>query len=77
MNYKIFKHNNTLYKVLRKIPEDQCNPRIYGINSTDWMKVLHVWKTWCRADHVLRTVEGDKVIYLLCETIQDAEIISE
>tara|TARA_R100001015_G_C4624410_1_gene182554 strand:- start:689 stop:922 length:234 start_codon:yes stop_codon:yes gene_type:complete len=77
MNYRIFKHNNKLYKVLREIPQSNCDPRLYGINSNDFMKVLHVWKEWCLADHVLRTAKGEEIVFLLCETIQEAEIISE
>ena len=74
MDKKIFYNGNEAYHVVRTISIDDCNPKRYGIDSSDdqsYMKVLQVWRNHHHCDHVLRN--GNE--FMLCRTIKDAEII--
>ena len=68
MNTRFFRHNDMLYLVLQEIPESKINDKKGDPN----LELLKVWRDWRGADHVLRLSHS----YLLCETIEDAEIIS-
>ena len=57
-----------LYLVLQEIPESKINDKKGNPN----LELLKAWRDWRGADHVLRLSHS----YLLCETIEDAEIIS-
>ncbi len=71
MKKEIYYHDNKSFLVLRKILLHQLDPKWYGINSNEWIKVLRVWKEHLNADHVLRI----KDTFLICEIIEDAKII--
>ena len=71
MKKEIYYHDNKAFLVLRKILLHQLDPKLYGINSNEWIKVLRVWKEHLNADHVLRI----KDTFLICEIIEDAKII--
>jgi hypothetical protein len=71
MKKEIYYHDNKAFLVLRKILLHQLDPKWYGINSNEWIKVLRVWKEHLNADHVLRI----KDTFLICEIIEDAKII--
>ena len=68
MNTRFFRHNDMLYLVLQEIPESKINDKKGDPN----LELLKAWRDWRGADHVLRLSHS----YLLCETIEDAEIIS-
>ena len=68
MNTRFFRHNDMLYLVLQEIPESKINDKTGNPN----LELLKAWRDWRGADHVLRLSHS----YLLCETIEDAEIIS-
>ena len=68
---EIFYNNNKAYLILRRLSEYDLDPKIYGINSNDRLKVLKAWLEWHGGDHALK--KGDE--YLICETIEDAEVI--
>ena len=67
MNTRFFRHNDMLYLVLQEIPESKINDKKGDPN----LELLKAWRDWRGADHVLRLSPS----YLLCETIEDAEII--
>ena len=48
------------------------NPRQYGIDSDDYLKVLKAWKEWLGGDHVLKNNDE----FWICETIKHAEIVN-
>ena len=62
---RLYKHNDSLYKVLREI-------RI-NIFPPDQMDKVKEFRDLIDADHVLQS----QTHFIFCETIQDAEIITE
>ena len=68
MNTRFFRHNDMLYLVIQEIPESKINDKKGDPN----LELLKAWRDWRGADHVLRLSHS----YLLCETIEDVEIIS-
>ena len=62
---RLYKHHDILYVVLREI-------RLTRFEGMD-MEVVKEFRDFLGADHVLRT----QTHFLFCETIQDAEIITE
>ena len=71
MKKEIYYHDSKAFLVLRKIHLHQLNPKWYGINSDDWLRVLKAWKEHLGADNVLRV----KDTFLICERIEDAKIV--
>ncbi len=71
MKQEIYYHDNKAFLVLRKILLHQLDPKHYGINSNDWLRVLKVWKDHLNADNVLRV----KDTFLICDIIEDAKIV--
>jgi hypothetical protein len=66
MMYNIYYHNETPYKVLRKIKTHNVAPK--GIVD---MELLKDFRDYVGADHVLQKADE----YWLCETIKEAEIV--
>ena len=64
---KLYKHNDKLYVILRVMKTHQ----VTGNNGIINMELLKAWRDYEGADHVLR--DGDT--YLLCETVEEAQII--
>jgi hypothetical protein len=76
---KIFYHKDTAYVIVREIPLSAVDPLTYGITQSKYglsaeqvaMQILKMWKNDNHCDHVLR--KNGK--YLLCRTIEEAQII--
>ena len=66
---KLIKHNNVWYKQLKYLPEHNVTDKGGNVR----MDVLAMWRDYVGADHVLR----DQMGFMLCETIRDAEVITE
>lgn len=61
--FKLYKHNDTWYKILREMP----NHNFVDKKGVIQMELLKAWRDWLGADHVLRVQDT----YLMCETIHD------
>ena len=57
-------HKNTLYVIKRKIRTSQIDPEL---------KLLKGWKEYLNVDHVLKKND----LFLLCNIVEEAQIISE
>ena len=66
---KLIKHNDTWYKQVRYIKANTVMKKTGEIS----MEALAAWRDYCGADHVLRDQTG----FMLCETIEDATIITD
>jgi len=66
---KLIKHNDVWYKLIKYLPEHNVTDK----GGTVRMDVLAGWRDYVGADHVLRDQTG----FMLCETIKDAEVITE
>lgn len=66
---QLYKHNDTLYVIVRRLKEHQ----VAGNDGQTNMELLKAWRDWENADHVLK--DGDT--FLLCQTVEDAKIVTE
>jgi len=69
MNKQLMKHNDVWYKVIKYLPEHSVRNKDGSIN----LDVVREWMLHVGGDHVLRDNNG----YMLCETIQDAQLIDQ
>jgi len=65
---QLYQHNDNWYKIIRSI-------RIHNVSDKNGnldMEYLKAWRDYLRGDHVLRHND----VFLICETVQDAEIVN-
>ena len=62
---KLIKHNDTWYKILRLL----TNENVMRKDNTINMKALGAWRDYSGADKVLHDQKG----FMLCERIEEAE----
>lgn len=61
--FKLYKHNDTWYKILREMPHHNFMDK----NGVIKLELLKAWRDWIGGDHVLRVQDT----YLICETIPE------
>lgn len=62
---RLYKHNDTWYKILRITPDHN-----FDKNGVKDLELLKAWRDYLGGDHVLR----ENNTYLICETIPDAQV---
>lgn len=62
MNYPLYKHQDNLYKIIRRI-------QLHNFFDINHVKEFKNQLPFC--DHVLK----DATHYLFCETVQEAEVV--
>ena len=67
MMKQLYKHNDNLYVIVRRLKEHQVTGKDGQIN----MELLKAWRDWENADHVLK--DGDT--FLLCQTVEEANVV--
>lgn len=64
---QLYKHGDKWYVVVRYLAEHN----VRNSDGTVNMNVLEAWRDYVGANHVLRDANG----YMLCLTVEDAEVI--
>lgn len=65
---QLYKHNDNWYKIIRVLKIHNVSDKNGNLNM-EWLKS---WRDYLGGDHVLRHNDA----FLICETIQDAEIVN-
>ena len=65
---QLYQHNDNWYKIIRAIKVHNVSEKNGNLNM-EWLKA---WRDYLGGDHVLRHND----VFLICETVQDAEIVN-
>lgn len=65
---QLYRHNDNWYKIIRVLKIHNVSDKNGNLNM-EWLKA---WRDYLGGDHVLRHNDA----FLICETIQDAEIVN-